>query len=332
MKKFRIFAILALILVSSSLLMFACGDKGNAQDTYENFHTTITKFEDNKMLFSTETTKNRVTLEFYLNNFKKKNSYGSEVQDDMNYIYLTSTGLSFIKNNYGKLDGLEGDYDFSRLNQTLTNLNEGYNNLKQENENLNNVEASTNVNVYNGYFARYKTFAKEFISEVYSSALALGDFLANDVKIIESLGTEEQTEEALQFYYEYQTLLLLNDCKILIMDSAAGEVVTNMVYSNAVNRLTTILNYKDKKVKNLSVEQVNKYLDVSSAVDNQRRLYKDSINNFSIYELVNTYKGSLDEYVKVKENAEAYYKQLELYVEIMNLYIGYENSNVINRY
>lgn len=333
-KRNIILSILAVILVSASFIFFACGDTGNAKDTFQSFKTTLETYKANDDLFSTGEIEN-ISTEFYLNNFYKKDSSGSQIKDDENYIILNSVGLNFINEYYVMFENLEGNYDFNPVNESLKKMNESYDALKIENQNLTNIESAAEYDVYNGYFARYKLYSKNFINEVYNVALNLGDFFANKVNVASKIGTDEQTDDYLKFYIDYQLILVFNDFRLALMQSCEGQVLNHQIYSSASSNLKNFAkNVQAKEVKTLSLEKVNEIKSIFDAFNNQRKSYITAVNGFSLYQYLTAYDSSIEAYVKAESNADTYYNQLLNYYCSSNNYISlfynYLTANLIN--
>ena len=334
MKKRRIFlSFIASILVFTGLLLVGCGDLGNAQDTFALYSQAMTNYKSNTNLFISRSINNNQT-NFYLNNFYSKNAIGEEVQDDQNYLILTAIGLNFIEEYHTKLDGLEGSYDFNNLVNAINKLNTDYDELKLENEKMLSVESNAEVDIYNGYFTRYKNSARNFIDEVYETALTLGNFLMNNARIARNLGSETQTQDELNFYYDYQLLQIFNDFRLILMDSASGQILTDTVYTNSSSKLKNFAqNIQAKSVKQLTVEQTNSYIEICEALNNERISYQKAVNAFSLEEFENMYDSYLEAYTRVNSNFDSYYNQLNNYFcetnNIMTLIYNYYTSNIV---
>lgn len=330
-KRSIITTLLIAILACSSVLLFACGNGGNAKDTYEAYKTAIETFKTNDNLFSSNTVQD-FTTNFYLNEFYSLSPSG-EKETDNNYIILNAIGLDFIEKYYVNLENLENKYDFSKLNNSIKELNESYDALAVENANLANIE-STESDIRNGYFARYKLQTKFFIKEVYETAITLGDFFMNDVKITEKLATEEQTFEELRFYYDFQRLMSFEDLRAFFMDSCRGQVVydenenLNSLYTQALNCINAFSTGKTN-IKELSMEEVQDFINVCNSVNNERSLFQKSITKFSLYKFTTTYDNSIDAYKKVDASADVYYNQLFESIDNLNLFNNYIDKNVV---
>ena len=334
MKKKKIFlSIIASIMVFTSMLFVGCKDLGNAQDTFALYSQAMTTYKSNSNLFISGSISNNKT-NFYLNNFYSKNASGDEVQDDQNYLILTAIGLNFIEEYHTKLDGLEGSYDFNKLVNAINSLNSDYDELKTENENMLSVETNAEIDIFNGYFTRYKNTAKDFIDGVYETALTLGNFLMNNARIASNLGGETQTQDELNFYYDYQLLQIFNDFKMVLINSASGQVLNDIVYTSSSNKLKDFAqNIQAKSVKQLTIEQTSAYVEICDALNNERNSYQKAVKSFSLEKFENIYDGSLEAYTKVNSNFDSYYNQLNNYFcdtnNIMTLIYNYYVANIV---
>lgn len=333
-KRNILLSILAVILVSVSFVLFACGDLGNAKDTFQAYKTTIETYKANDTLFSTNTIEN-INTDFYLNNFYSKNNDGTQIQDDVNYIILNAVGLNFIDKYYTRLENLEGSFDFNPLNDNLNKMNESYNALKVENQNLANIESTAENSIYSGYFARYKSYSKYFINSVYATALTLGDFLVNKVNVGSSIGTDSQQADDFDLYADYQLLLIFEDLRLVLMQSCDGQVLQNQIYNSASNYLKNFAkNVQAKEKKSLDNEKVLEFKNILDAFNNQRASYITAVNGFSIYQYLTTYDSSLEAYVKADSNTDTYYNQLLNYYCLDNNYMtliyNYLTTNLVN--
>lgn len=333
-KKATILTLLASVLVGTSGFMFGCGSKGNNKDTFKSFQTTLSTLKEDSNLFKQDDIYS-ISTNFYLNNFAQKNESEDLVADDQNYIILNAVGLNYIESYCVKLENIEGKYNYKVLNKSLDALNESYIAVKDSVVDLASVEENANYDIYNGYFADYKNLVKDFTLKVYDVATTLGDFLINEVKITNNIGSEKQTTEDLKTYFDYQNLLIYNDFCQFFMDSCEGQVIDNSIYTKANSTIVSFSNYiLHKNIRELSNNKVDEYIRISTALNNERRLTLESIKEFSLYEYTTRYENSIDAYEKEESDADTYFVQLTKYFDgtssyILNYYV-YLASNITN--
>ena len=309
-KKNIVLSFLAAILVTSSLLLFACGGTGNITEAYNAFNKLVVECNSNTNLFSQGEVEG-LSTKYYLKDFHQKDSANQNVPDDKNYIILVAQGMNFIEKYHTELKDLENKYDVVNLTNSANNLTNSYNNLKVENANIANIESSE-YEIYNGYFARYKLSAKNFINDVYSTALELGKFLNEKVRISVDLGTDRQTQKQIIFYLDYQLLLSYNDYRAMLIDSCQGQILHHKLYNESTKALTNMTSQiQSKQVKtDLTVETIKDLMNTCRIYNNQRAVYNKAVTNFSLKEFLTTYNEDLKAYEKANECAESYYNQL----------------------
>ncbi len=314
-RKNLIISLLTAILITSSMVLFACGDIGTAKDTFQAFQSTMQTYKENTNLFSHSTISEiNMETDFYLNNFFVKNNDGLNSEDFYQYYILTATGLNFIDKYYVLIENLKGSYNYTTLMNDIDEMNVSYEELKIENLNVANIEDTAENEIYNGYFARYKLYTKEFINKVYQTAIDLGEFLINNVKYTENLATDLQTDEEVKFYIDHQFLLIYNDFRLTLLQSCKGQDLSgNSIYNTSYSYLKFIATEQVKQLKTFTPENMKDVVYVFSAINNQRDIFYKAIDNFSIYDYLNTYEGSIDAYVNVNSNADVYYNQIYNY-------------------
>lgn len=315
MKKQALLSVLAVGVLACGGLMAGCKNNGNSENTYSQFDTFVSSCKENDTLFSSSTVQG-VNTNFYLNNFSRKGTSNAYINDDQNYIYLTSMGMNFIENNYSYLKGLGKNLNYSGLDKEMKTLNKKYDTLKQESENLKNVETSADYDIYNGYFSRYKTATADFTVQVYQTATSLGDFLFKDAKIF------NQTKQInSRFFYEYQNLNILDDFCQFFLVSCEGQVLDNTLYTYTTTQLKTFMSdFVTKYQGGSSMYISEKYYNVSLALDNEREIFDKVAQKFSMYKYVVNYNSSLSAY----ENDE---KEISIYYDQFNRYLGKNSTS-----
>lgn len=310
LKKIVSISLLVAMLIISSLLLMACNGS-NSADSFNLLNQTITRYKANTDLFDNDVIYGKPT-NFYLSNFKSKDSSGNLVEDSNNHIAFVSVGLNFIEENYENLENAKVKYNFSSLNKKVEKMNDSYDKLSQEFASFNSMDSSSDYLIYNGYFARYREAAQEFIDDIYDVAESLGQFVV--LKNGDGVQIDNVDMEAFKFYVHYNEFLMIKDYKEFFMTSLAGEKVDNELFNNAqgylkfdldavLNRNFSTKNYKEaKEIKELL-----------SSVDADRKMMLKSLDKFSLQELYKTYDGSLIAYEKNLKNASIYYSFIENY-------------------
>lgn len=199
----------------------------------------------------------------------------------------------------------------------MKSLNKKYDTLKQESENLKNVESSADYDIYNGYFSRYKTATADFTVQVYQTATTLGDFLFKDAKIFNQT---KQTNS--RFFYEYQNLNVFDDfCQFFLVSCEGQELDDNTLYTYTTTQLKTFMSdFVTKYQSGSSMYISEKYYNVSLALDNEREIFDKVAQKFSMYKYVVNYNSSLSAY----ENDE---KEISIYYDQLNRYLGKNSTS-----
>ena len=324
---------LTIILLLSSFLLMACGNKSSSKKTFEGYNSIMSKLESDTELF-TEQTINNFPTKFYINNLAHKESDGSLNEDYNNYVSILSIGLEFISEYYPQLDGLKLETDYEDLTEDAKNLDKSYNNLKSEHQLLLNEATDLDYRLYNGYFARYRTATLNFINQTYDCAVSLGNFLNNKVKLASSVGTENMTTEAFEFYCDYNLLKIYDDYREFFMESCKGVRVENDFYNNSRLQLSDwVSSVSSKGYKIISVENTKSLMTIFNRVNNDRKLTNKALSKFSIYKYSTTYENSLLAYSKSSSNAPMYYERIETYFwdaeSTLNNLINYLVLNVV---
>lgn len=320
---------LVLILLLSSVILFACGDKSSSKEAYNAYTTLISDMKKDTSLFSSDKILG-MESQFYLNDFAYKNNSNEKVFGYNNYVALASIGLEYIAENQGSLDGLEADADYSGLVDDAKALRKSYNSLKVEHDKLINEASGLDYRIYNGYFARYRTQAMKFINQTFDCALSLGDFLNSEAKLSKTVGSEEMTVDALNFYVDYNVLKMFDDIRIYYMDSCEGVAVEDESYNDVTILLSNWVSLYTKGYKALTQEQIKPLQTIFDRVNADRNLGQQAVRKFSFYKYSTTYGYSLDAYKKSSENATVYYNMaVNYYFNTIPAVYNYMTANVV---
>ena len=309
---------LALILVLSTFVLFACGGGGKAVDVYTEYNTLLTEFEKDTSLFSKNTI-GEMQTNYYLNDFYEKNEYGSTIQTYFYYNILSSISMNFIEQYYSNFENLDVKANYNQLVKDAQNLKDRYQELKTEHDNLKNASADVNYVIYNGYFSRYRLESQEFINQAYTCAVGIADVLA-----------EAGLTEQLDYYVDYNILQNINFYQEFALGSAKGVRLDNDVFQNIISDLSVLTyNVIGKNVKSLSAEEIQALQKIVGNTAYQREMADKSLKEFSFYDYVNAYESSILAYSKVKANAGAYYNMIDETQRVLNNFTQYLVVNVV---
>ena len=314
MKKSILYSILAVIMCLSCFVMFACNkDDKDTLTTYKDF---ITIIQSENTMFKSDNI-NGIKSDYYLNDFYSKNYQNVKIEDDVNYLVLCAGGLNFIENYYTKIEkGKAG-----KLKSGIIDMSESFTDLLNNYRKFKNVTDYADYEIYNGFFARYKWQAKDFINVVYENALDLADYIYNDLGFGQNVGQIEDKDKGIVgekegeflFYFDYQNLLILNDYRLFFMDSCLGQQMDNDLYKSISENFKVFVNIVGSTIKDVDKEYKEDYILHNSLLNSEREMTKNSIEKFSLYDFVNEYNSNIDAYEKKESNATAYYLQIERY-------------------
>lgn len=328
MKKKFLLSALSLLLVFSSMALIACGDDREKVNPTTTFETTLQSFVEENALFKNSSVQG-INTKYYFNNFTSK-SGGIVREDDQNYILLNAYAMNYIEEYYPLLTGLKG-YKYSSLYSGLDALTESFDEVKVYAQKIADVGEEVEEEVYNGFFANYKYYARDFINDAYSLAMSLSDFLINKVNYTSSLGSDKQTLEVVEFYLDSQILYVFNDYRALLIDSAKGQQLTNSdIYNQAISDIQLYASLARRTVKMPTAEIMADTIDLANHVNGERGYTMEALDNFSIYDFMMTYDGDITSYQKDEEGADAYYAQLQSYFAGDNNYLELFHSYLAN--
>ena len=309
-KKALLSICLVFILLLSSVVLFACGNKSNSADAQQSYSQVLEDIKKDTSLFKAGTI-NDMQTNYYLNDLAYKDENGNLVYAYDNYVAILAVGLDFIEEYHVALERVKAKGNYSSLQDDVKSLTKKFNTLKTDHNNLLNDTVGLDYTIYNGYFARYKTSALNFVNETYSCALNLANFLNKKVKLAQSVGSEDMTPEAFAFYCDYNILEAFDDFREFFMDSCKGVEIENMAYQNVYDAVA-LWNKGIVKhdYKTLELNNVSALVKVFDNVDGEREMAGKALSKFSVYKFVTTYGASIDAYKKSNANASAYYKRI----------------------
>ncbi len=334
MKKNKILlTILSITMFFTSLTLVACGGN-NEGNPYQDFQNSLTTYLADATLFKDGTTAiGSIETNFYFNNFNYKNSEG-KIEGDKNYLVLNAYGMNYIQDYSAYLENLEGNYNYSNLQNSLNKLNESFEKIKIESKNIYNADTNANIDIYNGFYANYLDEAKNFINAVYDTAINISNFLIEDVNVLEGFGTDKQTIEQTQFCLDTQVLYVFDDIRKLLLESGEGkQFIGENLYDGAVANLSYFANISTKNVNLLTAEMADELLEKAELLEGERVYLNKALESFSLYEYVEVYESSIESYQKDESNAFAYYTELQKYYSDSNNFLyQYQNFLSLNIY
>ena len=298
---------LVVLLIISSLLLFACGGNATAKNAYKSYSSLLTEMKQDSKLFSTKDV-NGVETNFYFNDFFSKDENNNPEVEYEYYITLSSISLDFIDEYHVVLQNAKIDTDHAKLVEDVKQLKKKYNNLKKEYENLSTNANGLDDTVYNGYFSRYKWGVLKFINESYECSLSLGKFLQKKFNF-------DQAE--LNFTVDFNLLKVFNDYRQFLLSSCKGINLSSedskfeYVLSQLQSWQTT---FNVENFKTLDKEDEDALKTVFARVDGDRKLASKAMSKFSYLKFIEEYETSVKAYSKSNENASSYYSRLNDYL------------------
>lgn len=316
-KKTLTTVVLAIILAISSLMLISCGKSANANSIFKELETIVQSYSQSSMFIS-KNLSGVIRTKFYLDLFASKDASGEDVIDGENQLYLIGTALNYIEKNYTLLSNSEAKYDYGKFSSKIKELNESYKALNIEYTNLKNLPSTIHYEIYNGFYARYKLYTKDFINKVYEVAVTLGDCLVNNTLVSDNFGTEEEDTQIADLFVSYHLLLLSKDYKEFFINSCEGAVFENhdlyfLVQQNFDEYLSLMKNIGYlKKVSVLKGKSFD-LKELLIAITCDRKNAESSLNKFSFYEFCDDYQESLPSYSNFLEDAETHYFNISNY-------------------
>lgn len=336
--------LVCLIIALSSFVMFACG--GDGQTSYQYYMTFFNTIQTEGAMFESGNALG-VQTNYQLKNFQSKTFDGetvTPVDDDQNYLILLANGLNFIEKYYPRLEENKN----TSLKSGINDMTDSFDQLLIEYQNFIDVSDQANYEIYNGNFARYKWQTKDFINNVYQSALDLANLIYDQLDVegtIETLSQEETQTEGdektptkeeiadtfdLEFYFDYQNILILEDYRAFLMDSAIGQQLDYQLYQTVDVSLTLFTGVIGQNLKDLSAQGLISYIDLCQRFASERAYTAEAIGEFSCYEFVNDYDQNIDSYETSVSGASIYKLQIEKYFEdYISKFVSFVSSNVV---
>lgn len=310
-KKYITTTFLVLVLLASSLLLMACGNKVTATDSYNLLGSLVSVYKSELGIFVQGNIKG-ISTNYHMPDFTTKNEVGESISGGDNYVAFVAIGMNYIDRNVEALNGLEMKYNFKSFNKSITEMNDAYNNVVKEYANMKNLDSSVNYNIYNGYFARYREYTKFFINEIYDVATELGEILIEAKG--DGIGTSDLTSDTFNSYADYNVLLASQDFKNFFMDSESGKLFDQTLEKQTQTIFNEYCQSLFKKPQlALTTEKAQNMKELFDAVNVDRKNVTRSLEEFSLYDFYSLYEGSLTAYEKTNADANIYYLNIENY-------------------
>ena len=221
--------IVAFILIGS-VAFVACGNGKTGDEVYNLYKSQLESLLDSGTPFASQT-RNQVTSNFMLQKFNKKTSNSTLVdygwQDE-----LIALGLNYIEMYYPLTQNAQKSFSVSKIKTSFEDLQDSFAVLKEEYQTVLQISDSESMTIYNGFMANYADEATEFAKNVYKCALQLKTHLSNNLKVDATVGNQNTSYDAFEFYLQSQILEIYNDYNNLLMENCKasfGSVASNIL-------------------------------------------------------------------------------------------------------
>lgn len=298
---------LTLILLLSSVLLFACGNTTKSKDVYTSYNELLEELKGDSDLFSSKSI-NGISTDFYLNDFYSKDKNGSRVTDYDYYIQLASVSFDFIEKYHVVFNSFDVKYDFSNLSSDIKEVRDEYKKLKEEHQALVTSTVGLDYVIYNGYFSRYKAQTINFINSSFECALSMGEYIdKKEILVI--------AQESYNFDIDYELLKVFDDYRYFFLSSSKGVKISDDTFADTLSVFDNWHSqFMDKDYSLPAEEEIAKLETVFTQIEGDRCLARTAMKKFSYYQFVEEYEGSINAYSKLNENAEAYFNCIDDYL------------------
>lgn len=309
-KKFLTFA-LALLVVILGGVMFACGENGI--NPYSQLNEMITEITTDTTTYQTADVLDGRFNGYTIKDLAHKTNEGTLEEDGQILNGLFAISMDKIVKYMGNLQDVKAS-KLDALNKAFKTFKKEYNDFVGARGRFVSLEDGASIDIFNGFYAKYREEAKGYVS-------ATGDLAKEILKVCDETFTlpenEEEVSEAKKeqwlIKYDNEVVKGLCDTKALLLESAKGEILTNNLYLKGVENLKNIALNAKRTEFNLQEENVEKFEKISLALDNQRKITFQAIDNFSIYTLEKDYENTLYLYYRTDSTKEFDYVQLDTY-------------------
>lgn len=326
--RFLTFIVAVLVLVPC-LAMFACGE--NRINPYEQINAIITEIQADESAYENGDILETGFNGYKIKNLAYKNDSGMLVEDGQVYNAIFAVSLDKIIKYNPSLENISAN-KLADVKKAYDSFEKAYNDFKGARERFVVLEGNANIDIYNGFYARYKEETKGYVGA--TCALARELLSACDKNY--QFSSEDEVENAIasqlqwQLRYDNELIRALGDIKDLIFVSARGEELDNELLVSAKATLKNIATYALRTTYNIAEENKEKFLNISTALENERAIASQALKNFSLYELEREYNGSLAAYYRTGETKEFDYVQLNSYFANGGILLTYLTT--INNY
>jgi len=297
--------IVAFILIGS-VAFVACGNGKTGDEVYNLYKSQLESLLDSGTPFASQT-RNQVTSNFMLQKFNKKTSNSTLVdygwQDE-----LIALGLNYIEMYYPLTQNAQKSFSVSKIKTSFEDLQDSFAVLKEEYQTVLQISDSESMTIYNGFMANYADEATEFAKNVYKCALQLKTHLSNNLKVDATVGNQNTSYDAFEFYLQSQILEIYNDYNNLLMENCKASF--GSVASNILSLQSFAKNLAVKYPQTIDTSKIKVFFN---ALSEERALTYKALEKFSYYDYVKTYNQDVDAYEKTVSHANAYLQQIERY-------------------
>ena len=318
MKKIICAICMMVLVLCGGFIFTACGKGETGEAVFEKFDSKIQLMKEETSPFKSET-KNFITSNFMLKNLEKK--VGDSRQDYLDQDELIALGLNYIEKYYPLAKEYKQGANIDGINKTLNALEESFNALKVEYQNLEKITFDEEEVIYNGFVARYAEAARQFTSVVFDCAKALENYLSNTVKVSASLQDNETSAVAIEFYVESRMMEVYGDYSNFLMGNAKASAAS-------MEKDWYLLQNADVKTT-LSKDEIARMMTYFSSIEGERKITQQALENYSYYDYKVLYNGDITAYEKTNLLAGVYHNQIEKYFDqVLGYLYVYTTTNL----
>lgn len=313
MKRSKILTfIVALLIMAPCFAMFACGE--NSINPYAQIEAIITEIQADESAYEKGEIMSSGFNGYKIKDLAYKNSSGALVEDGQVYNAIFAISLNKIIKYNANLENISAS-KLAGVKNAFDTFEKEYNDFKGARERFVVLEGNANNVIYNGFYARYKEETKGYVGATCALARELLNACEKNYKLPSEddaqIAEAEQSQWLLR--YDNEIVRALADIKDLIFVSARGEDLSNELIVSAKGILKNIASYAKRTSYNINSENQTKFLNISTALENERNIASQALSSFSLYELEREYDSSLTAYYKTGETKEFDYVQLNSY-------------------
>lgn len=316
MKKIFTAILVCTIVASGALMLTGCDKEGKGTEVYKAYEQVMTEMKTDTTTPFENDNRNDINSNYFLNSFTKKVDviggaglfvdYGQ--QDEM-----IALALNYIDKYYPLTQNYKSKKNIQTIVDKVSALKSSYSALTKEYQNLLQLSSFESETIYNGFMARYAESARKFSIKAYDAAQALSKYLSKNVKVDASVGKDDMTDEAKEFYLDSRILEIYDDYNNLIMINGKGLV------GEMPTKFSDLSNIDYTKI---SVEETQSLMAIFNALNAERRLSNKALNRFSYYDYTVVYNKDVAAYEKTVDYAQLYLQEIDRYYLDTNSYIN----------